>query len=68
MATAYIDVLAEPGIENIPDPTATSTVTNKVRVAWDSSMSRQQVHRTITEIAEALLDAERVQLAGAFTD
>lgn len=68
MATAYIDVRKEPGIDNIPSPTATSTVTNKVRVAWDSSCSRQDVHRTLTEIAEAILDKERIALAGAFTD
>lgn len=68
MSTAYIDVAVEPGIENVPSPTATSTVTNKVRVAWDSSCSRSQIARTLREVAQALLDKERVALAGAFTD
>lgn len=68
MSTAYIDVKVEPGVDNIPAPTATSTVTNKVRVAWDSSCSRSQVARTLQEVADALLDKERIALAGAFTD
>lgn len=68
MSTAYIDVAAEPGVEAIPAPTATSTVTNKVRVAWDSSLSRQQVARTLREISQAVMNGEKVTLAGAFTD
>lgn len=68
MATAYIDVKAEPGIEGVPAPTATSTVTNHVRVAWQSSQSRGKVARTLRDIAEAIENGERITLAGAFTD
>jgi len=68
MATAYIDVRVTPGINNIPTPTATSTVTNKVRVAWDSSVSRDQLANTLREVADAVLDKQRLDLAGAFTD
>lgn len=68
MSTAYIDVAVEPGIPNVTAPLATSTVTNKVRASWDSSCSRSQVARTLHEIADALLDKERIALAGAFTD
>lgn len=68
MATAYIDVKKRPGIEAIPAPTATSTTTNDVRVSWQSAMSRQDVAETLMDIAEAILNGERITLAGAFTD
>lgn len=59
MATAYIDVKTEPGIEAIPQPTATSTVTNHVRVAWDTSLDRGAVARTLEEIGRAIIDGNR---------
>jgi hypothetical protein len=59
MATEYIDVDREPGINNIPTSTATSTVTNEVRVSWDTSIPRQSLSRTLREIADAILDADK---------
>lgn len=59
MATAYIDVKTEPGIDAVPVPTATSTVTNHVRVAWDTSLERSKVSRTLQDIAAAILDGDK---------
>jgi hypothetical protein len=59
MATEYIDVDREPGIDNVPLSTATSTVTNEVRVAWDTAITRQALVRTLREIADALLNGDK---------
>lgn len=53
MATKYIDVAAKPGITAVPAPSDTSTVTNKVRVSWDTTISRNELYQTLREIADA---------------
>lgn len=63
MATKYIDVAVAPGINNVPAASTTSTVTNKVRVAWDTTVTREQLHTTLQEIANSCLDAN-AQSAG----
>lgn len=68
MATRYIDVLTRPGIDAIPAPTATSTVTNKVRVAWDITISRSDLAQTLREIADAVLDQGRFTQEVTFLD
>lgn len=60
MVTAYIDVAKEPGINDVPAPTATSTVTKKVRLAWDTTLTRSEVARTAREIAAALEDGQKM--------
>lgn len=68
MATKYIDVKTRVGVDAIPAPTATSTVTNKVRVAWDTSISRSDLAQTLREIADAVLDQGRFTQAATFVD
>lgn len=69
MATKFIDVKANVDINDVPAPTATSTVTNKVRVAWDTTISRNDLHRTLINIADAILDGNKFPggLANGFT-
>jgi hypothetical protein len=68
MATKYIDVNTRIGINDVPLPTDTSTVTNKVRVAWDTSISRHDLAQTLKEISEAVLDNSRFTQASTFVD
>lgn len=68
MATQYIDVNPRPGINAVPLPTATSTVTNKVRVAWDTTISRDALAATLREIADAVLDNAKFTQASTFLD
>jgi len=60
MATKYIDVNTRPGISGVPAASDTSTVSNMVRVAWDDSISRHDLHATLREIADAVLNPAAV--------
>lgn len=53
MATKYIDVDVKPKFESVTI-TNTSTVTNKVRVAWDTAVTREELVVTLEQITEAL--------------
>lgn len=68
MTTAYIDVDRRAGITAIPAPTATSTVTNEVRISWDITISRWDLHQTLLEVAQAVLDNEKFPQLANFTD
>lgn len=56
MATKYVDVAVKPGVLAVPAPSDTSTVTNAIRVSWDTTVTREQLYLTLREIGEAMMD------------
>lgn len=68
MATAYIDVKVEPGIDGVAAIADTSTTTNDVRVSYQTALKREQVSRTLMEIAQAILDEESVKFPNSKFD
>jgi len=62
MATKYIDVGVNPKLEDCAS-TNTSTVTNKVRVAWDTTISRSELSQTLARLAEIVLNDTLITVA-----
>jgi hypothetical protein len=61
MANAYIDVAKNAAIDSIRT-TATSggTITNAIRVAWDDTLTREEVTNTLQNIIAAIQNPNKV--------
>lgn len=61
MATAYIDVAKNATIDATYTTAATGgTVTNAVRVAWDDTLTREELVNTLTAIVGAIQNPNKV--------
>jgi hypothetical protein len=61
MANAYIDVdLGVTYEDTRTTATSGATVTNKVRVGWDDTLTRQELYDVLTTIRDAVLSPDKV--------
>lgn len=61
MANAYIDVAKNATIDSIYTTAATgATITNAVRVAWDDTLTREEVTNTLKAIVDAFQNPNKV--------